>query len=183
MNEEMLELVGVSLQRGQALLEPEMERDSPLLGHGSDFFFFSSRRRHTSSLCDWSSDVCSSDLISGIHVRSVDDNGWSEATSEVELLFVTKPGTLPILDEPCGMDADVAKWIEAGNLDSIAQRLLVEAVAGRRQQLWNGFIECWVDKCVRVGPLQSITWQLEDADLVKVATIDSYVLLDLAYLS
>src|SRR5438034_2628839 len=24
-------------------------------------FFFSSRRRHTRSLCDWSSDVCSSD--------------------------------------------------------------------------------------------------------------------------
>src|SRR5260221_4670529 len=28
----------------------------------SIFFFFSSRRRHTRSLCDWSSDVCSSDL-------------------------------------------------------------------------------------------------------------------------
>src|SRR5438034_3739890 len=27
-----------------------------------DGFFFSSRRRHTRSLCDWSSDVCSSDL-------------------------------------------------------------------------------------------------------------------------
>src|SRR5260221_9651434 len=27
------------------------------------FFFFSSRRRNTRSLCDWSSDVCSSDLI------------------------------------------------------------------------------------------------------------------------
>src|SRR5438034_10507154 len=26
------------------------------------FFFFSSRRRHTRSLCDWNSDVCSSDL-------------------------------------------------------------------------------------------------------------------------
>src|SRR5476649_1837274 len=26
-------------------------------------FFFSSRRRHTRSLCDWSSDVCSSDLV------------------------------------------------------------------------------------------------------------------------
>src|SRR5260221_13360117 len=25
--------------------------------------FFSSRRRHTRSLCEWSSDVCSSDLI------------------------------------------------------------------------------------------------------------------------
>src|SRR5947207_10955348 len=29
------------------------------------FFFFSSRRRHTRSLCDWSSDVCSSDLQRG----------------------------------------------------------------------------------------------------------------------
>src|SRR5437588_12770457 len=28
-------------------------------------FFFSSRRRHTRSLCDWSSDVCSSDLRGG----------------------------------------------------------------------------------------------------------------------
>src|SRR5204862_3556724 len=27
------------------------------------FFFFSSRRRHTRSLRDWSSDVCSSDFI------------------------------------------------------------------------------------------------------------------------
>src|SRR5260370_21611450 len=27
------------------------------------FFFFSSRRRHTRFKCDWSSDVCSSDLV------------------------------------------------------------------------------------------------------------------------
>src|SRR5437588_11959873 len=34
-------------------------------------FFFSSRRRHTRSLCDWSSDVCSSDLylIYTVHYR------------------------------------------------------------------------------------------------------------------
>src|SRR5438034_5934948 len=30
---------------------------------GDFIFFFSSRRRHTRSLCDWSSDVCSSDLV------------------------------------------------------------------------------------------------------------------------
>src|SRR5690349_25079973 len=30
--------------------------------NASFFFFFSSRRRHTRSLRDWSSDVCSSDL-------------------------------------------------------------------------------------------------------------------------
>src|SRR5260370_27346739 len=29
------------------------------------FFFFSSRRRHTRFKCDWSSDVCSSDLVYG----------------------------------------------------------------------------------------------------------------------
>src|SRR5690242_21114715 len=29
---------------------------------GIFFFFFSSRRRHTRLTCDWSSDVCSSDL-------------------------------------------------------------------------------------------------------------------------
>src|SRR4051812_50021806 len=30
--------------------------------HNTLFFFFSSRRRHTILTCDWSSDVCSSDL-------------------------------------------------------------------------------------------------------------------------
>src|SRR5688572_31271074 len=30
--------------------------------HCRSFFFFSSRRRHTRFDCDWSSDVCSSDL-------------------------------------------------------------------------------------------------------------------------
>src|SRR5260370_19691265 len=36
------------------------------------FFFFSSRRRHTRFKCDWSSDVCSSDLHSkGIGHRDI----------------------------------------------------------------------------------------------------------------
>src|SRR5260370_31463875 len=34
------------------------------LGVALRFFFFSSRRRHTRFKCDWSSDVCSSDLPS-----------------------------------------------------------------------------------------------------------------------
>src|SRR5260370_10805113 len=33
------------------------------------FFFFSSRRRHTRFKCDWSSDVCSSDLIALLSPR------------------------------------------------------------------------------------------------------------------
>src|SRR2546430_5341425 len=34
------------------------------------FFFFSSRRRHTRFDCDWSSDVCSSDLFCAIDISS-----------------------------------------------------------------------------------------------------------------
>src|SRR5438874_9090875 len=37
-------------------------------------FFFSSRRRHTSSLRDWSSDVCSSDLAA-VDVATDPDEG------------------------------------------------------------------------------------------------------------
>src|SRR2546430_7721192 len=53
------------------------------------FFFFSSRRRHTRFDCDWSSDVCSSDLIRDVpkgwkrtvdcvlnRVRLSPDNRW-----------------------------------------------------------------------------------------------------------
>src|SRR6266571_2205229 len=35
------------------------------------FFFFSSRRRHTRLTCDWSSDVCSSDLMRAVAVDLV----------------------------------------------------------------------------------------------------------------
>src|SRR2546427_8228066 len=36
------------------------------------FFFFSSRRRHTIFDCDWSSDVCSSDLVVGLGPGALD---------------------------------------------------------------------------------------------------------------
>src|SRR5260370_12796455 len=36
---------------------------STATGSSSPAFFFSSRRRHTRFKCDWSSDVCSSDLL------------------------------------------------------------------------------------------------------------------------
>src|SRR2546430_11735525 len=39
------------------------------------FFFFSSRRRHTRFDCDWSSDVCSSDLFGGLLNVTPSDSG------------------------------------------------------------------------------------------------------------
>src|SRR2546429_4337662 len=46
------------------------------MDHSSYFFFFSSRRRHTRCSRDWSSDVCSSDLIS--------TQGWDAVATTVE---------------------------------------------------------------------------------------------------
>src|SRR5699024_11582527 len=40
---------------------------SLILITGNEAFFFSGRRRHTRSKLDWSSDVCSSDLINKIN--------------------------------------------------------------------------------------------------------------------
>src|SRR5207237_2004174 len=45
------------------------------------FFFFSSRRRHTRFKCDWSSDVCSSDLSQ----ESVETEGERPARSDTSL--------------------------------------------------------------------------------------------------
>src|SRR6267143_5586067 len=47
------------------------------------FFFFSSRRRHTRWNCDWSSDVCSSDLVARESQREgIDDWSQFRATKE-----------------------------------------------------------------------------------------------------
>src|SRR2546430_8049867 len=53
-------------------------------------FFFSSRRRHTRFDCDWSSDVCSSDLLSLIPhlgnriatLETVNDTVWKPVASK-----------------------------------------------------------------------------------------------------
>src|SRR5260370_28207449 len=50
-----------------------------------NFFFFSSRRRHTRFKCDWSSDVCSSDLGGYESFRnSGSDGAQSSRTSRAQ---------------------------------------------------------------------------------------------------
>src|SRR5690349_8028699 len=54
-------------------------------------FFFSSRRRHTRSLRDWSSDVCSSDLLAGDlngMFRILDQYLYSQPRDESWLVFL-----------------------------------------------------------------------------------------------
>src|SRR2546427_5923763 len=57
------------------------------------FFFFSSRRRHTRFDCDWSSDVCSSDLnaASGCGHPELDPCYWTELATEEKTLLALLP--------------------------------------------------------------------------------------------
>src|SRR6266571_5939547 len=59
------------------------------------FFFFSSRRRHTRLTCDWSSDVCSSDL--GVQA----DEGRTDPVQE-DGLAAELPELLPLRGGPRG---------------------------------------------------------------------------------
>src|SRR5215213_11208892 len=54
------------------------------------FFFFSSRRRHTRLVSDWSSDVCSSDLVDIADAsRLVEAAGAEGARAAVNFPFVS----------------------------------------------------------------------------------------------
>src|SRR5207249_2323404 len=64
------------------------------------FFFFSSRRRHTRSKRDWSSDVCSSDLVSPLPELTIEKDANGDPTGvfiengmqpTAELIWFRKP--------------------------------------------------------------------------------------------
>src|SRR6266513_1127845 len=53
------------------------------MSHILIYFFFSSRRRHTRSKRDWSSDVCSSDLSRGRTVLYLEYEAYAEMAEDV----------------------------------------------------------------------------------------------------
>src|SRR5205085_6298192 len=69
------------------------------------FFFFSSRRRHTRFDCDWSSDVCSSDLDVVIAGHQQTTREWWDTRRQSYELCVSQL----VLDEAAGGDAQAAQ--------------------------------------------------------------------------
>src|SRR3989475_3731986 len=59
------------------------------------FFFFSSRRRHTRFDCDWSSDVCSSDLSAEMWIRPSWCTPISTKAPNAATLLTTPSSTMP----------------------------------------------------------------------------------------
>src|SRR2546430_5260487 len=62
------------------------------------FFFFSSRRRHTRFDCDWSSDVCSSDLVLMLHNRYLVPGGEDQSTSAEAALLSDYGHSIELLE-------------------------------------------------------------------------------------
>src|SRR5438105_7776792 len=96
------------------VFEPFFTTKEPGKGTGqglSTFFFFSSRRRHTRSTRDWSSDVCSSDLERG---HGALDRGQRGGRRDA------RPRELPFHDE---RDLDLDRELgEARHRDRLAGR-------------------------------------------------------------
>src|SRR2546427_5920720 len=64
------------------------------------FFFFSSRRRHTRFDCDWSSDVCSSDLQ--LNGTVTDQSGAAVANAKVTVVNRATNLGVTVLTSPAG---------------------------------------------------------------------------------
>src|SRR5438309_3499289 len=69
------------------------------------FFFFSSRRRHTRWNCDWSSDVCSSDLLVEL---SLEDWDATMGVNVRSLYLVTRAFLKSMLDAGTGTIVNIA---------------------------------------------------------------------------
>src|SRR5690606_39807793 len=98
----------------------------------SCFFFFSSRRRHTRFSRDWSSDVCSSDLVYRLYRRTVEDD--TGELTDVTLVASFKGG------------------VSGGTVDSA--RAMMEAVAedgsDRKSVVWGKSVELGGRRIVRI---------------------------------
>src|SRR5258705_7739466 len=106
-------------------------------------FFFSSRRRHTRCLSDWSSDVCSSDLthnigggpgpmetrnsadFSGDSVVMVSPRGDSSVTQKMAV----PKGTFPFQLHVYGLLELIGRWARAQGKDSVRFTALTSATA------------------------------------------------------
>src|SRR5438034_5951046 len=95
-------------------------------------FFFSSRRRHTRSLCDWSSDVCSSDLTEHAlferYAAAARGTGESD-TGRVTILVSHRFSTVRMADLIVVLDG--ARLVEVGTHDELM------AKSGQYSQLYS----------------------------------------------
>src|SRR5215210_8341030 len=69
------------------------------------FFFFSSRRRHTRYIGDWSSDVCSSDLVLG-GAEKLSEADWRERKMMPLFGYIETDEARPLIRLSCQARAE-----------------------------------------------------------------------------
>src|SRR2546426_10696447 len=94
------------------------------------FFFFSSRRRHTRLQGDWSSDVCSSDLVARLP-RHRDPHGVSLLTDvNLRALEREQHFVVDLVSEPRSEERRVGKSVDLGGRRIIKKKKYSEVTAG-----------------------------------------------------
>src|SRR5437762_9817114 len=88
------------------------------------FFFFSSRRRHTRYIGDWSSDVCSSDLFSKL-VQTPEYKDYMEKQA-LKPIFLTGKDMVQFLEE----DGSLNKQLMTEEIGRASCRERVEISVG-----------------------------------------------------
>src|SRR5690625_5606569 len=111
-----------------------------------NFFFFSSRRRHTRWPRDWSSDVCSSDLLSvercGAQNPEHITAGDPELVRELAQIAGGALATMTVAPETEDAEAVIRALAEVGAVPSLgptdsSSRVMTEALALANSQLRN----------------------------------------------
>src|SRR5205814_6991923 len=107
----------------------------------SYFFFFSSRRRHTRCLSDWSSDVCSSDLPT-LHLLATSREAMRVEGEHVYELFA-----LACPPEDSGLSAhDVLQYPAVQLLVDRVRARSEERRVGKECRAWVAAEDCSITK-------------------------------------
>src|SRR5437868_168397 len=113
------------------------------------FFFFSSRRRHTRSKRDWSSDVCSSDL------DFLDGHDAQRKVGIITSADIATPGAKPHIE--------VAGYLYGRDFPEVVQRLR----AGGRRLLGMSYEVAEA----RVRDVRASVWELTDVIFTGAAVL------------
>src|SRR5260370_40542669 len=123
------------------------------------FFFFSSRRRHTRFKCDWSSDVCSSDLC------PLSRRVWSRCSSAWEPASRSGPRCWTRSNQPCqrccwaSVQRKSSTWACCTFLRSsvgLPDVTWTRPVQSRSHLAWASNVSCTVDCQAFTVSLQTI---------------------------
>src|SRR5260370_42664283 len=105
-------------------------------------FFFSSRRRHTRFKCDWSSDVCSSDLVMVMlrFQKRPAVNFWKRSMS-----------ITPTAGRQAPKRSDRKSVVQGKSVDLGGRRIIKKKTGKEERRSWLGSIDVSIDSYITDG--------------------------------